>query len=107
MPFANDLEELARMCMMYDQAMQDWKEVFPGWILEVDYADVMNSPQEVAKRISEHCQVHVPQEGLESVQGMFPGEEVGVWQRYAEYLEPARKVLEGAKDEEPSSLATA
>lgn len=53
--FSYDLEELAEYYVAYDRLMRHWHEVMPGAILDVDYEQLVSSPETQGRRIFEWC----------------------------------------------------
>ena len=54
-PFSYDLDELATYYIAYRRLMDHWHKVMPGLILDVNYEDVVNSTEEQARRLVNHC----------------------------------------------------
>lgn len=100
--YCNHLDDLAKYYESYLELMGHWKDLYPGWILDVKYEDVVTSFEVTVRRILEHC-------GLEFESGVLSFYEnrravatasglqvrkpvyrssVGAWKRYAEHLDP-------------------
>ena len=53
--FSYGLEELAEYYVAYDRLMRHWHDVMPGAILDVDYEELVSSPEAQGRRIFEWC----------------------------------------------------
>lgn len=53
--YAYDFGTLARYYRLYRRVMAHWKTVFPGWILDVRYEDLVTDPVSQVRRILEFC----------------------------------------------------
>lgn len=50
-PFSNDLRDLGRYYGLYLRMMEHWRRVLPGYMLEVDYEDLVADPEGNARRM--------------------------------------------------------
>ncbi|TWI06322.1 sulfotransferase family protein [Luteimonas cucumeris] len=111
-PHSYDMLEMADHYRHYRRLMAHWHALFPGRILDVQYADLAADPERIGREVIAFC-------GLSWNEGMAAIEKrtdvtttasamqvrepihtrfVGQWYRYAEYLEPMRERL-GAMDQ--------
>ncbi|MEW5993417.1 MAG: sulfotransferase [Candidatus Zixiibacteriota bacterium] len=49
--FSNDLHDLGRYYGLYRRMMEHWRQVLPGYMLEVDYEDLVADPEGNARRM--------------------------------------------------------
>ncbi len=49
--FSNTLEDLGRYYAYYLQLMEHWRQLLPGYMLEVDYEDLVADPEGSARRL--------------------------------------------------------
>lgn len=54
-PFSYDQHELAAYFLQYQRLMRQWHQVFPGRILDVDYAALTREPEPTLRRVAEFC----------------------------------------------------
>ena len=55
--YSYDQAELAGFYAIYRQMMDHWREIAPGAILDVDYHELVEHPELVAKRVAAYCGV--------------------------------------------------
>lgn len=105
---ANSLDDLAHYHGLYRDLMAHWHAAFPGFVLDVDYEDLVTDPRETSRRVFEFCGL-AWDDGvidparwrarsittLSSVQARASVNRasVGRWQAYAHWLEPLRQGL--------------
>ena len=53
--YAYDMRELAHYYILYQQLMDHWHTVMPGFVLDVKYEDVVVDQEEQTRRMLEHC----------------------------------------------------
>ena len=53
--YSYHLPSLVAHCRQYLRLMQHWHKVMPGRILDVSYADLVTSPEAMARRILDYC----------------------------------------------------
>ena len=56
-PFSYDLVELGEYYLEYDRVMSHWHTVCPGFILDVNYEEVVSDLDTQVKRILEFCEL--------------------------------------------------
>jgi hypothetical protein len=54
-PFSYDLDDLTEYYIAYDTLMRHWQAVFPEFILDVSYEDMVENQEAVSKRVIAHC----------------------------------------------------
>jgi len=62
-PFSYEMDELAAWYIDYRRLMAHWHALFPGRILDVDYAELTRDPETVMRRVAAFC-------GIDYVPGM-------------------------------------
>ena len=62
-PFSYEMGELAAWFIDYRRLMEHWHALFPGRILDVDYAELTRDPETVMRRVAAFC-------GIDYVPGM-------------------------------------
>ena len=55
MAFSNSLQGLGEYYRDYERIMRHWHSVMPGAIMDVDYEDMVENHEDVARRMVEHC----------------------------------------------------
>jgi len=54
--FSYDLEELGRYYRAYDRLMGHWRQALPGgWMIELEYEELIASPETQTRRLLDHC----------------------------------------------------
>lgn len=53
--FSYDLAELGQFYKIHERIMQHWAKVLPGYVLEVDYENMVEQPENEIKRILKFC----------------------------------------------------
>lgn len=53
--YSYDLVELAQYYLMYQRLMDHWRTVLPGFVLDVQYEDVVADQEKQTRRILEYC----------------------------------------------------
>lgn len=107
-PYSYSIDDIAHFHRLYADLMRHWQRSFPGFVLDVDYEDLVTRPEQTSRRISGFCgldwrpevldpaaHADAPVNTLSSVQVRQPihANGVGRWKRYAEKLEPLRRQL--------------
>ena len=60
-PFSYEMGELAAWFIDYRRLMAHWHALFPGRILDVDYAELTRDPETVMRRVAAFCGIdYVP-----------------------------------------------
>ena len=100
--FTYDLKELGCYYAFYAQLMRHWHEVLPGFVLDVQYEEMVEDQRGVTERILAHCgldwedaclRFHETQRSVQTssvVQVRRPiyRSSAGYWKRYGERLRP-------------------
>ena len=104
----NSLDDLAHYHGLYQDLMAHWHAAFPGFVLDVDYEDLVTDPRETSHRVFDFCGLEWDDSvidparwrarsitTLSSVQARSAvnRHSVGRWQAYARWLEPLRQAL--------------
>lgn len=102
---ANGMDDLAHYHGLYRDLMAHWHAAFPGFVLDVDYEELVTDPRETSRRVFGFCGLAWDDgvidparwrgrsiRTLSSVQarGTVNRASVGRWQAYARWLEPLR-----------------
>jgi len=104
-----DFDALAAQYGLYRRLMRYWHQKFSGVILDVDYAELVQYPQETLRRVLGFCGLQwepgcddlgrntTPVSTLSAAQVREPvhTRALGQWRRYARQLEPLRQRLDG------------
>lgn len=106
-PHSYDLIEMADHYRRYRRLMAHWHALFPGRILDVQYADLAADPERIGREVLAFCGLSW-KEGLAAIEKRtdvtttasalqvrepIHTRFIGQWYRYAEYLEPMRERL--------------
>ncbi len=115
-PYSYDPDELADYHHQYRRLMAHWHQAYPGRILDVAYADLVQAPEATARTVLAFC-------GLPWVEGCTAIERqsgpvrtasalqvrqpihrdsLARWRPYAQWLEPLRQALDRAPARAPS-----
>jgi hypothetical protein len=101
-------DDVAHYHALYLDLMRHWHAVYPGFVLDVDYEDLVRDPSATSRRVYEFCgldwsaRVVEPQawaarpiNTLSSFQARQPVNtaSIGRWKRYATQLQPLRAAL--------------
>jgi hypothetical protein len=54
-PWANDLQHIGSRFVQYQRIMEHWRRVLPGVLLDVDYEDMVDDLETVARRVVAFC----------------------------------------------------
>ncbi len=107
-PYSYDQLELADYYKQYRRLMAHWHKVWPGRILDVDYAELTRDPEAVMRRVAEFCGLEFQPSMLaltERKRGVATASAVQVregiivrerpkWAPYEEQLQPLIRALE-------------
>lgn len=108
--YAYDIEDTARYFLLFDRLMAHWDKVLPGRVLRVDYEALVSDQEAQTRQLLEHLELSwdpgclafqhnaAPVATASAVQVREPiyHSASGRWRRYAEQLEAARRILQGA-----------
>lgn len=106
-PFSYNLDEAASYYIAYRKLMQHWHSLLDGYILDVSYEKLVESPGEEVRRIAEFCNIAYEPESLNfyqrqaqvttgsavQVRQPITRNSVGQWQRYSSQLDKVRLSL--------------
>ena len=102
------IAEVARFHALYQDLMRHWHDIYPGFILDVDYEDLVDNPAATSRRVFEFCGLQWdprfidpsqwserPIATLSAVQARGPVSRasVGRWRPYADWLQPLQDAL--------------
>ena len=106
------LEDLAHFHSLYEDLMRHWHALYPGFVFDIDYEELVAEPAATSRRIFEFCglewsaAVIDPAQwaarsintlsAVQSRQGVSTSS-VGRWKPYANWLEPLRRALEARR----------
>jgi len=107
--FAYDLEELGHYYRLYQRLMNHWATVLPGYVLEFDYESIIADLEGATRRLLEFCGLEWDERCLDfhrtervvktasvaQVRRPVYSSSVGIGEKYAPYLGPLIKALEG------------
>lgn len=54
-PYSFDLTELGRYYRLYDRMMKHWHDVLPGYVLDVEYENLLKNPEQELRKVLEFC----------------------------------------------------
>ena len=106
--YSYDVDALAHHHRLYRRLMAHWHRVYPGFVLDVPYADLVHDTEAACRRVLDFCTLpfepgcldHTRNRSsvstLSSAQVREPihARGIGEWRRYATRLEPLRRLLE-------------
>lgn len=109
-PYATAMEDVADYCLAYRRLMARWNELLPGRIVDIDYAEFVASPEDVARRLLDACGLRYLPDVLDiarspgrtttaSAAEMRSGilrDRHGAWHPYRRQLQPMLERLGGA-----------
>lgn len=107
-PFTYDLTELGEYYLQYQRLMDHWKEVTPGFTLDVHYEDVVGDLEGQVRRILDFCGLPFEENCLrfheteravktassEQVRQPIYSSSVNLWRNYEDHLDELIQVLE-------------
>lgn len=117
--FTHDLTDLGRFYKLHERLMQHWQEVLPGRILQVEYEDLVNDPENQIRRLLKFCDLGFEPQCLEfhtlkrpvataSVlqvrEPLYKGA-IAHWRHYAQFLGPLFDALQMSYPDESGHLA--
>ena len=123
-PFSYDLTEVGEYYLQYRRVIEHWREVLPGFVLEVNYEDVVSDLETQVRRILDFCglpfedaclRFHetdraVKTASSEQVRRPIYASSVDLWRNYEHHLDELvqslKPVLEQLPpDRQPKALA--
>ena len=122
-PFSYDLVELGEYYMEYERIMTHWKEACEGFVLDVNYEDVVSSLDTQVERILNFCGLSFEESCLhfyetkravktassEQVRQPIYSSSVNLWRNYEDKLDELIEILQPilsklAKKDQPKSI---
>jgi len=105
--FTYDLTELGEFYLEYERLMGHWREVLPGFVLDVQYEDMVADQEQQTRRLLDFCGLPFEQSCLEfhrtqravqtasseQVRQPIYSDSVDYWKNFERHLEPLREVL--------------
>lgn len=107
-PFTYDLTEIGEYYIQYQRLMDHWHRVMPGFVLDVQYEDVVGDIEAQVRRILDFCglsfepscvEFHKTERAVktassEQVRQPIYSSSVNLWRRYQSHLDELSEVLE-------------
>jgi tetratricopeptide (TPR) repeat protein len=107
-PYSYDLGDLARYYLAYHALMQHWRQVLPGHFLEVDYEQLVQSPDTATRAVLDWCGLDFEPQCLEFHRNAAPAATASAaqvrepihtrsvmnWKHYATELQPLALALQ-------------
>jgi len=108
--YSYDQRELGDFHRQYGRLMRHWHAMYPGRILDVDYAGLVGDPEGTMREIAAFCGLEFEPEMLDlqqrrhrgvatasavQVRGRIAAPEQPKWKAYEEWLAPLREALSG------------
>jgi len=107
-PFTYDLTELGEYYLQYQRLMDHWRQVAPGFLLDVHYEEVVDDLEGQVRRILEFCQLPFEENCLrfheteravktassEQVRQPIYSSSVNLWRNFANHLDELIEILE-------------
>ena len=101
-PYSYNQQELAAYFLQYQRLMRHWHAVFPGRILDVDYAALTRDPESTLRRVADFCglpfepamlDLQQRKRGVATASAIQVRDRIVVqerpkWLPYADYLQP-------------------
>jgi tetratricopeptide (TPR) repeat protein len=105
-----DIEDTARYYVEFDRLMAHWQSLYPGRFVQISYEELTANPEAQAKQLfstlglswQPQClDFHTSKAAVSTASAIQVGEPiyrtaVGRWEKYAEQLKPAIRILEEA-----------
>lgn len=119
-PYSYDQHELAGFYLEYRRVMAHWRSVLGDRLLDVSYEALLADPEGMARRVARHCGLEFEPAMVDAeraagsvatpsamvVRSGFQRNRSGVWQRYAEHLQPLLERLGPAYAEDRTDPPT-
>ena len=107
--FTNDLEDLGKYCLMYNELLAFWNEAVPSLVYELGYERLTEDPEPETRKLLEHCELswendcldfHATKRAVRTFSGSQVREKIytgssEAWRRYESHLRPLLSVLDG------------
>jgi tetratricopeptide (TPR) repeat protein len=105
--YSYDMLAMAHYYGLYRRLAHSWRNMFPGAMLDVDYAELVQRPEDTIRRVLAYCGLQDEPACLRPEQNVTPvatpstmqvrepihTRGLATWQRYADQLEPLRRLL--------------
>ncbi|MGH8240712.1 MAG: sulfotransferase family protein, partial [Steroidobacteraceae bacterium] len=106
-PFSYSFDDLARYYAAYDRLMGHWRRILPHRLIEIEYDDLVRTPDEVARNVAARCGLLWADDALDlsknsapsltasaaQVRGSIYTSSSGSWKSYAKQLGPLSRAL--------------
>jgi len=106
-PYSYDLGDLARYYLAYHALMEHWRQVLPGRFLDLDYEQLVSSPEAASRSVLEWCGLQFEPRCLEFHRNAAPAATASAaqvrepihtrsvmnWKHYAAELQPLEQAL--------------
>lgn len=106
-PFSYSLEDLGHYYLAYHRLMAYWREQLPGFVLDVDYEDLVQNQEAGTRRLLQHCELEWEPQCLEFHANPTPSatasaaqvrrpiyqSSVARWRHHEKQLEPLTEFL--------------
>jgi len=116
-PFSYDLEELGEYYLQYRRLMDHWHHVMPGFILEVNYENVVEELESQVRRLLDFCglpfedaclRFHETERAIKTassqqVRQPIYSSSVNLWRNYESQLETLVHILESRLIDMPAA----
>ena len=116
-PFSYDMTELGEYYLQYRRLMQHWHELLPGFVLEVDYEQVVADLETQVRRILDFCGLPFEEDCLrfhdtkravktassEQVRRPIYSSSVNLWRNYEAHLDELVHILKPLLEELPGA----
>jgi len=105
------LEDLVHFHALYEDLMRHWHALYPGFVLDIEYEQLVAEPLTTSRRIFEFCGLDWSPKVIDPTQWASRSintlsavqsrqapstSSIGRWKPYASWLAPLREALEGA-----------
>jgi len=116
-PFTYDMTELAEYYLQYSRLMDHWHKVLPGFVLDVQYEDVVADLESQVRRILDYCGLPFEEQCLrfhetdravktassEQVRRPIYSSSVNLWRNYESHIDELVHILEPLLKKLPQS----
>lgn len=106
-PFSYEYNDLAEYYCAYNDLMNHWRELYPEGFLDIEYHDLVNSPQKEVRRLVQYCELDWQHKMMDFHQNSTPTAtasfsqvrqpiyktSVNRWKRYELQLKPLQDKL--------------
>jgi len=106
--YAYDLSELGEYYKLYQDLMEHWYKILPGYIFDIQYEDLVGDQEGETRKLLDYCELPwdeaclsfhrtirpVRTASAEQVRRPIYNSSVGLWRRYEKHLSPLLSALE-------------